>query len=118
MCRNVSQHHGAQKPTHAGNPWRMYCRQAGGQAGTHARTHHDEVERPLLVVRADGEEGAVVLVEEELEGGHVLEGPDLVLAVQHLGVGLEQFRLLDGTSRSNGEAVQSSSLSPEKHARG
>lgn len=56
-------------------------------------TYHDEVERALLVVRAEGEERAVVLVEEELEGGDVLEGPDLVLAVQHLGIGLEELRL-------------------------
>lgn len=56
-------------------------------------TYHDEVERALLVVRAEGEERAVVLVEEELKGGRVLEGPDLVLAIQHLGVGLEELRL-------------------------
>ena len=57
------------------------------------RPPHDEVEGPLLAVVPKGKEGAFVLVHEELEGGDVLEGPHVVLAVEHLGVGLEELRL-------------------------
>lgn len=57
------------------------------------RTYQDEVVGALLVVVHEGEERTVVLLQQELEGGGVLERADLILPAQAEPVWLHKLCL-------------------------
>lgn len=54
-----------------------------------------EVVGPLLLVRSESHEAAVVLVREELDGALILEGSRVVASVKFDSVGLLQCVLLE-----------------------